>query len=245
MREVWELDVPLVVCPLRWFFCLVDMGASILLLVFPPFLGGLVYLWLVGFHHHSLSVHSWKPLILWVFRNDGISGCFWSDFFFKDWNPQLFGSEILKELKSTWFFKIFKEDYYYSKANDPISGSFWAQTRNPTNDCNKKRNAIKSLGLNVTKSKQNYINKIDRNQYCSTPWLEPAINSQIIRLKFKTLTLALGFLILKILADNMAMKILNTFFLCLCLKDGLMCLNCLKSLQFKPHSQKLAIFFII
>jgi hypothetical protein len=37
-----------------------------------------------------------------------ISGCFLFEFFFKDWNPQLFDSEILKELKSTRFFKFFQ-----------------------------------------------------------------------------------------------------------------------------------------
>jgi hypothetical protein len=32
----------------------------------------------------------------------GIGGCFSSEFLkFKDWNPQFFDSEILKELKST------------------------------------------------------------------------------------------------------------------------------------------------
>jgi hypothetical protein len=91
-----------------------------------------------------------------------------------------FDSEILKELKSTRFLNFFKEDYF-SKANDPISGSFWAQTRNPTKDCNQKeRNTTKSLGLMSPRLSKNYINKIDRNQCCSTPPLELAINCQMI-----------------------------------------------------------------
>jgi hypothetical protein len=102
MRGFGNLMFPLWFALLGGSFVFLDMGASILFLVFPPFLGALVYLWLVGFNHHSFLVHSWKPLILWGFRNDWN----WWLFFiwilkFKDWNPQFFDSEILKELKST------------------------------------------------------------------------------------------------------------------------------------------------
>jgi len=53
---LWELDVPFVVCPLRWFFCLLDSGQSFHFIpCIPPFLGALVYLWLAGLHHLPLE----------------------------------------------------------------------------------------------------------------------------------------------------------------------------------------------
>jgi hypothetical protein len=65
---VRELDVPVVVCPLRWFFFVFfNVGPSILFLVFPPFFfGALVYLSLAGFHRQHLLFHihfgwNWNP----------------------------------------------------------------------------------------------------------------------------------------------------------------------------------------
>jgi hypothetical protein len=40
----YQFDVPLVVCPLRWFFCLLGCGSCILIPCIPPCLGALVYL---------------------------------------------------------------------------------------------------------------------------------------------------------------------------------------------------------
>ncbi len=52
-----ELDVPLVVHPLRWFFCLLGQGPSILFLVFPLFW----VLWFIsdsqGFIKIVLKIH--------------------------------------------------------------------------------------------------------------------------------------------------------------------------------------------
>ncbi len=55
LDPVQELDVPLVVCPLRWFFCLLGRGSFHFVPCIHPFLGTLVYFWLAGFHH-------WKPI---------------------------------------------------------------------------------------------------------------------------------------------------------------------------------------
>jgi hypothetical protein len=40
-RRVWERDVPLVVCPLRWFFCLLGCESFHFVPCIPPFLGAL------------------------------------------------------------------------------------------------------------------------------------------------------------------------------------------------------------
>ncbi len=40
---VSELDVPLKVCPLRWFFCLLGHGSFHFVPCIPPFLGALVF----------------------------------------------------------------------------------------------------------------------------------------------------------------------------------------------------------
>jgi hypothetical protein len=49
---VSELDVPLVVCPLRWgSFVFLDVGSFHFVPCFPPFLGALGILWLAGFDH--------------------------------------------------------------------------------------------------------------------------------------------------------------------------------------------------
>ncbi len=48
---VQELDVPLVVCPLWWFICLVGHGSFSFCSLFCPFGGALVNLWSAGFHH--------------------------------------------------------------------------------------------------------------------------------------------------------------------------------------------------
>jgi hypothetical protein len=66
---VRELDVPVVVCPLRWFFfCLLQCGSFHFVPCIPPFFfsGALVYLWLAGFHHQHLLFHihfgwNWNP----------------------------------------------------------------------------------------------------------------------------------------------------------------------------------------
>jgi hypothetical protein len=52
-EEVWELDVPLVVRPLRWFICL--LGSFILFLCFPLF--GVIWLFVVGRVSNNLCVH--------------------------------------------------------------------------------------------------------------------------------------------------------------------------------------------
>ncbi len=49
-RGAQELDVPLVVCPLRWFICLLGHESFHFVPCFPSLLGALVYLWLVGLH---------------------------------------------------------------------------------------------------------------------------------------------------------------------------------------------------
>jgi hypothetical protein len=54
-RGVWELDVPFVVHPLRWFFCLLGQASFHFVPCIPLFLGALVYLWLAEFHHTTHS----------------------------------------------------------------------------------------------------------------------------------------------------------------------------------------------
>jgi hypothetical protein len=54
---VGELDVPFVVRPLRWFFCLDGCGSFHFVPCIPPFLDALVYLWLAGFHHITTSTN--------------------------------------------------------------------------------------------------------------------------------------------------------------------------------------------
>ncbi len=44
IRGVWELDVPIVVHPLGWFFCRLGHGSIHFVPCIPPLLGALVYL---------------------------------------------------------------------------------------------------------------------------------------------------------------------------------------------------------
>jgi len=54
--RVWEFDVPLVVHPLRWFFCPFGRESFHFVSCIPPFLlGGSIYLWLARFHHLQFS----------------------------------------------------------------------------------------------------------------------------------------------------------------------------------------------
>ncbi len=59
----WELDVPLLVCPLKWFFCFLGHGGSFHLVPFLPnppppppfFLGALVFILLCRVSSHTLK----------------------------------------------------------------------------------------------------------------------------------------------------------------------------------------------
>ncbi len=56
-KGVWELDVPFVVCPLRWFFRLLGHESFHFVPCIPPFFWVLwfIYDW-QGFHHHFIWV---------------------------------------------------------------------------------------------------------------------------------------------------------------------------------------------
>ncbi len=57
-RGVWELDVPLVVCPLRWFFCLLRGGSFHFVPCFPPLFGCFGLFW-IGRVHLLFWFKSW------------------------------------------------------------------------------------------------------------------------------------------------------------------------------------------
>jgi hypothetical protein len=52
---VWELDIPLWFALIGGSFVFLDVGPPILFLVFPLFLGALVFISLAGFHHQIYS----------------------------------------------------------------------------------------------------------------------------------------------------------------------------------------------
>jgi len=56
-RRVWEFDVPLVICPLRWVFCLLGHGSFYFVPFIPPFL----VLWFI---------YDWQGFIIfwWLWR---------------------------------------------------------------------------------------------------------------------------------------------------------------------------------
>ncbi len=61
-QGVQQLDVPLVVHPLGWFFCLLGCGSFHLIVPFiSPILGALVYSWLAGVSSISSKAAAIKP----------------------------------------------------------------------------------------------------------------------------------------------------------------------------------------